>query len=34
MKLKFNIERKRFYSPSLMELEKRYLDLWEEVQGT
>lgn len=34
MKLKFDIERKRFYSPSLMELEKKYLDLWEEVQGT
>lgn len=34
-KLMFNIERKRFYSAETeKELNKRYLDLWEEVQGT
>lgn len=34
-KLMFNIERKRFYSSETeKELNKRYLDLWEEVQGT
>lgn len=31
MKLKFNIERKRFYSPSLNELSKRYLDNFEQL---
>ena len=31
MKLKFNIERKRFYSPSLNELSKRYLDDFEQL---
>ena len=31
MKLKFSIERKRFYSPSLNELSKRYLDDFEQV---
>ena len=31
----FNIERKRFYSSETeKELNKRYFDLWEEVQGT
>lgn len=34
-KLMFSIERKRFYSAETeKELNKRYLDLWEEVQGT
>ena len=34
-RLMFNIERKRFYSSETgKELNKRYLDLWEEVQGT
>lgn len=34
-KLMFSIERKRFYSAETeKELRKRYLDLWEEVQGT
>lgn len=34
-RLMFNIERKRFYSGETgKELNKRYLDLWEEVQGT
>lgn len=34
-KLMFNIERKRFYSSETeKELNKRYLDLWEEIQGT
>ena len=34
-RLMFNIERKRFYSSETeKELSKRYLDLWEEVQGT
>ena len=34
-KLMFSIERKRFYSSETeKELNKRYLDLWEEVQGT
>lgn len=34
-KLMFNIERKRFYSAETeKELNKRYLDLWEEIQGT
>lgn len=34
-KLMFSIERKRFYSAETeKELSKRYLDLWEEVQGT
>ena len=34
-RLMFNIERKRFYSAETeKELNKRYLDLWEEVQGT
>lgn len=34
-KLIFSIERKRFYSAETeKELNKRYLDLWEEVQGT
>lgn len=34
-KLMFDIERKRFYSSETeKELNKRYLDLWEEVQGT
>ena len=33
-RLMFNIERKRFYSSETeKELNKRYLDLWEEVQG-
>ena len=31
MKLKFSIERKRFYSPSLNELSKRYLDNFEQL---
>ena len=31
MKLKFSIERKRFYSSSLNELSKRYLDDFEQV---
>ena len=34
-RLMFNIERKRFYSSETeKELNERYLDLWEEVQGT
>lgn len=34
-RLMFNIERKRFYSAETeKELNKRYLDLWEEVQGS
>lgn len=34
-RLMFNIERKRFYSSETeKELNKRYLDLWEEIQGT
>lgn len=34
-KLMFDIDRKRFYSSETeKELNKRYLDLWEEVQGT
>ena len=34
-RLMFNIERKRFYSSETeKELNKRYLELWEEIQGT
>ena len=34
-KLMFDIDRKRFFSSETgKELNKRYLDLWEEVQGT